>query len=359
MKISMPFNLRLVPNKARKGFTLVELMVAMTVGLFIAGGILQIFLGSKQSYRATEAMSRLQENGRFALDYMSRDLRQIGFKGLCANGIKNLLNESNAAYTADRFDLISSPIRGWNGEKGDDPDVDEDEMASYQAGTDVIMFNHAAEASGLTVNGVTADTSAAIALTGSSGLLSNSILLIGDDANNCYICCDLFQNRATDNATSLSRAATGTPGNKDPSDPSIIANRLSHDYGTAMEIRLLRSRLYFIAPGENNVPALWERNFDKGTYEDNELVEGVFDMQISYLIPAGSTGNYLDASVVTNWNDVKAVKINLLLVSNEDNLVEQPMSLPFLRNDGTAFIATDRRIYQTFSSVIALRNRML
>ncbi|EGV31804.1 hypothetical protein ThidrDRAFT_1689 [Thiorhodococcus drewsii AZ1] len=334
----------------KNGFTLVELMVAMTIGLFISGGILQIFLISKQSYRATEAMSRLQENGRFALEYLSRDIRQVGFKSLCANGLNNLLDESDTKYTADRFDLINSPVKGWDGEKGDDPDVGVGKMSAYKADTDVIMFNHAAESSGLTVTGATDDTSSVIALTGSSGLLSNSILLIGDDANNCYICCDLFQNLAADDATSLSRAAAGTPGNK------AITTPLSHDYGAGMEIRLLRSRLYFIAPGENNLPALWERSFDKGAYEDNDLVEGVFDMQISYLIRAG---NYVNASAVTNWNDVIAVKIDLLLVSNEDNLVEQPMSLPFLKNDGaTAFTATDRRIYQSFSTTIALRNRM-
>ena len=47
-----------------RGMTLVELMVAMTIGLFLTAGIISLFTVTKQSYRAAEAMSRLQENGR-------------------------------------------------------------------------------------------------------------------------------------------------------------------------------------------------------------------------------------------------------------------------------------------------------
>ncbi|WP_240906019.1 PilW family protein [Thiorhodococcus mannitoliphagus] len=353
MSTLSPRQTQSITRESQVGFSLVELMVAITVGLFLTAGLLQIYLGSKQSYRVTDAISRLQENGRFALEYLARDIRQAGFKSLCVNEIdkSNLLDETSSSYTADRFDLRRA-VMGWNGTKGDDPDVGNGQMASYEAGTDVIMFKHAAELSGLTVSGTTSDTSETISLAGPNGL-NNAILVIADDANDCYVCCDVFQNRAADTASNLSRAASGTPGNKDPA-----ATNLSHSYGTDMEIRLLRSRMYFIATGANGLPALWERRFDEGAPsppDEQELVGGVFDMQITYLV---SGGNYVDASAVSNWNDVLAVKLNLLLGSNENNLVEQPMSLPFILNDGTAFTATDRRIYQTFNTTVGLRNRL-
>jgi len=51
----------------------------------------------------------------------------------------------------------------------------------------------------------------------------------------------------------------------------------------------------------------------------------------------------------------------LLLRSSENNLVEAPMALPFLLNDGTTTFSAptgDRRIYQMFSTTIALRNQL-
>ena len=57
------------PYQNQRGLTLVELMVAMLLGVFLIGGVMQIFISSKQTYRMQENLSRLQENGRFALDF--------------------------------------------------------------------------------------------------------------------------------------------------------------------------------------------------------------------------------------------------------------------------------------------------
>jgi hypothetical protein len=54
---------------------MVELMVAMAVGLFLTAGILQVFVSTKAAYRAGEAASRVQENGRFAAQMLASDLR--------------------------------------------------------------------------------------------------------------------------------------------------------------------------------------------------------------------------------------------------------------------------------------------
>lgn len=63
------------------GFSLVEIMIALLIGLFLLGGILQIFSASQQTYRMQSNLARLQENGRFALDFLARDIRMAGYWG--------------------------------------------------------------------------------------------------------------------------------------------------------------------------------------------------------------------------------------------------------------------------------------
>lgn len=62
------------------GFSLVEIMVALSISLLLLAGVLQIFLSSKQAYRAQENLSRVQENDRFAVDYLGRYLRLAGYR---------------------------------------------------------------------------------------------------------------------------------------------------------------------------------------------------------------------------------------------------------------------------------------
>jgi len=66
---------------SQSGLTLVELMIAMVVGLFLSAGIIQIFIANNQTYRVTDNISRLQENGRFALENLGKTIRSAGFKG--------------------------------------------------------------------------------------------------------------------------------------------------------------------------------------------------------------------------------------------------------------------------------------
>lgn len=62
-----------------KGFTLIEMMIAMVMGLILIAGALSIFLGTKQGYRMEQGMSLMQSTGRAALDFLSRDLSMAGF----------------------------------------------------------------------------------------------------------------------------------------------------------------------------------------------------------------------------------------------------------------------------------------
>lgn len=71
----------ILQSRTRHGVSLVELMVAIAVGLFLIGGVIQIYLSSKQSYNAQEQLARMQENGRFAMGLVTTDLRRAGYWG--------------------------------------------------------------------------------------------------------------------------------------------------------------------------------------------------------------------------------------------------------------------------------------
>lgn len=58
-----------------RGFSLIELMVAMVLGLLVAGGIITVFLSTSSSNRAQTQLAQLQEEGRFAITRLVGDLR--------------------------------------------------------------------------------------------------------------------------------------------------------------------------------------------------------------------------------------------------------------------------------------------
>ena len=68
----------------QQGLTLVELMVAATLGLVIMAGVIQLFISSKETYRINSFISQIQESGRFAIEAVAHDLRMAGYQG-CAD----------------------------------------------------------------------------------------------------------------------------------------------------------------------------------------------------------------------------------------------------------------------------------
>lgn len=68
-------------RRSMQGLTLVELMVALTLGLIVIGALVAVFFSSNQTYRQNEAIAGLQDNARFALELITRDLAMAGYWG--------------------------------------------------------------------------------------------------------------------------------------------------------------------------------------------------------------------------------------------------------------------------------------
>jgi type IV pilus assembly protein PilW len=111
------------------GMSLLELMIALALGALLVLGLAQLFSASKASFLTSQGLSRVQEASRFTVDFLQRDLRQVGLMG-CSNdlaleaqfrdnGIRRVFSHFATTGVADnvasaptllRFDM---PIEGW------------------------------------------------------------------------------------------------------------------------------------------------------------------------------------------------------------------------------------------------------
>lgn len=77
----------------QSGLSLVEVLIALALGSFLLLGLVEIFSSVRASYASAEGVSRVQENGRFAMEFLRRDVRHAGHMG-CMNEFQYL-----ASYT--------------------------------------------------------------------------------------------------------------------------------------------------------------------------------------------------------------------------------------------------------------------
>lgn len=78
------------------GFTLIELMVSLVLGLILIGGVLNIFVSNRETYRVTENLTRMQENARTGFDFMARDLREAGQNPCGTTLVANVIRKTGA-----------------------------------------------------------------------------------------------------------------------------------------------------------------------------------------------------------------------------------------------------------------------
>lgn len=64
---------------SQKGLSLVELMVAMVLGLLISAAVLQLFLTNRQTFNLQQGTASVLEQGQFAVDFLTKELMSAGF----------------------------------------------------------------------------------------------------------------------------------------------------------------------------------------------------------------------------------------------------------------------------------------
>lgn len=323
----------------QKGLTLVEMMIAMTIGMILLGGVVTVLISSKSTYRVNEAMSRMQENARYAFQLLSRDIRMAGYRGCVGNnaGTDNVLSKATEFLwkldqSLEGFEATSAS--GWT------PALPS-EITIPLGGRDVIVMRGVDGANARVISHTS--ESADLAVAADSDIEAGNAVL----ASNCQGA-TIFQATNVSNVSGqkIIAHANGAGG---PNATAALGRLF-----TGGEVVRVSTRAYYIRTNPRGIPSLFWR---RGENPAEELVEGIENMQILY----GEDTNedraadiYRTANSVTNWNAVVSVRIDLLAQSVEDGITSRPQSYVF---NGASVTPADRRLRQVFSTVISLRNR--
>lgn len=323
-----------------RGFSLVELMVAMVLGLLVSGSAVGIFISNRQANRATDSLSRIQENARTAFELMARDIREAGGNP-CGNNllVTSVINDAGINWWAS----LANPVLGYD-ENTPFPDGAGIRVGGVD-GTDAIEIK-SADAGSVTVINSTPPVSAQFTVnTASHGLNDGDIVVVCDSSQATVL--QITGPSATNANIVHNTGGKFTPGNctKELGFPTVCGpGGTGYVYGANSALAKLKARRWFIGTNLRGGRSLYQaamRN-DAGVTAvvNEEIVEGVTDMQITYLL--GTAANYVDASVVTpgGWNQVRAVHITLTMQG--------------LETVGTDGGVLNRSLAQT----VALRNRM-
>lgn len=368
------------------GLTLVEIMVAMLLSLVLLGGVVQIFISSKSTYNAQEGLSRMQENGRFAVEFLARELRMAGHFG-CLSDVKGFVHSLNSddLPTAASFNP-GEGIVGWDAVGTGDGDILALDITAAPAptdgtgwssssttamegginampGSDIIRVWRAGDDPVEIVNVPgTKGANTVINASRTTQFEDNDLILITDCARAELIQACNVQDTTSGGipVTNLVLSGGCTPGNDVPNSLKVKA--------PPGEAAMITSTLFYIGKqGDDaaNPPALFKRELlNTGALGPaQELVRGVETMQVFYGEDTGNDGSadrYVDATVVgsTNWNRIVSVRVAVLASSVEETLPEMTSQTYDLLGV-TVNPTDDRRMRQVFVSTIALRNRTM
>jgi len=334
-------------HSRQTGLSMLEIMIAMVLGAFLLGGVLQIFSSSKQTYRVQEGMSRLQENGRFAMDFITKDIRMADFWGCLKNGLVNITNNLDPGGTG--YDAYAHAfVQGVDGTNNTGLNT-----------SDTITIRGAFN-SGITVQQPYGpQESSNLQISTNNGLAQGDVVLVSDCVQG-----DIFQiSNANPDTGGVAVHNTGSvtqPGNFNATNPGCAganAHCLSKVYEGDASIFKIGTISYSIQTGSSGQPALF-RQIDNNAA--TELVEGIENLQILYGEDSDADGTpdyYVSAGTAgLDMDQVVSIRVTLLARSIEDNLAGQPVTYTY---NGTTTTPADRRLRRVFTSTIAVRNRLL
>lgn len=378
------------------GVTLIELLVALAIGAVLMLGLVQVFAASRSAYQMSEGMARVQENSRFAMDFIQRDLRMAGHFG-CSTDQAHMLDDSSPGI--DRIALhfpapIGFPldfnvsIQGYEAAgtaPGDDVVLGEaegawapelpPEVAGLEPlpGSDILVLRYL-YGEGVPVDALAADagqTTITIAparwdVLTEGGHASPELFALSD----CHRA-DVF--------LAAGAAAVNPAAGTVVTDSEDVGLRYdASDDGTGAyaegQLRLFRAEsiVYYVGTGTSGRPALFRARSDGGAYQPMELVEGIESMQALFgrdtsatgprgYVTAHDTAETLDVDA-DEWLRVGMVQVGFLARSPDRALADaasDPDRYPNVL--GVRFDPTeidDANYRSAYEVTVALRNRL-
>lgn len=390
--MTFPIAKPLVSSPAtQRGLSLIEIMVALTIGAFLLFGLVQMFAASRAVYQMTEGTSRIQENGRFAMDVLQRDLRMAGHLG-CTNDQARWLSgigqmtlaystpgeydslpwpqqfhislqgyEAQGTATGGTLTLSANPTVGgvWS------PALPAELAARAIPGSDVIVLRY------LTPDGVPV-TSFPAAATNQPIIGFDSarwdVLRSGVEDPGLFGIADCTYATVfvgVRNGGQIKSNARGKDGFRE-----------IYEAGKAQLYRA-ESIAYYVGIGASGEPALFRYrvlNAD-GAVDVQEIVEGVENLQLVYGKSMESNGRptgYVhevqtadklgaaaaNAAAAKNWRLVGAIQVGLLTRS-PDRAAASTRVVPYsVLGLDVAAPAGDTRVRAVYETSLALRNRL-
>jgi len=340
-RIHLPNKICSLINIEQRGVTLIEMMVAMVIGLFISGSVISIYISNKKISQTAESFANIQEKGRIVIEILSNEIRQSDFWG--CTSIANVTNNLNPGTSTP--DFSAGGIGGLEGASG---------------APDTLILRGAFDA-GLTIQAPYMATPAAnLRISTPNTLSAGDIVLVSDCTSG-----DIFQISAgtpSTNGVVVHNTGTGTPGNYAanpaatcPGGGSASMNCLSAEYTGSSQLLRATQITYTIADNPNGVPSLYRNT--NGV--DQELIPGVEDLQIRY--GEDTTGDqiadqYLSATDVADFGNVVNIEFSLLVRSRLDNITSNATSTYYV---GTSRPAADKRLRRAYTTTVNIRNRTL
>ena len=295
------------------GFSLVELMVSLLIGLLLAIGAMNIFISNAQTYRTVETLGRMQENVRIAFELMAREIRSAGGNlcGISSSRVANVLNNSTSYWWAD---WAGSPIKGYSGDE-DGPKSFGTSTASRIQGTEAITILSGALSNDVMITDHN-PTSAQFKVNTTSHGISDGDILMACDSSGAAI----FQvtQASSTNVTIVHNTGTGTPGNcsKGLGFPTVCTtNGTSKTFEGGGMLTKLTAVHWYVGKNANGGKSLYRMATVGSTSPtNNEIAANVANLQFGYLVDNGT--DYVSAASVTDWKTVRAVRFTLTVVSD-------------------------------------------
>lgn len=293
-------------SPTQSGFSIIELMVSIALGLLVLLAVLEIFSVSMQGVHSQNNFSRVQENGRLATELIVREIRGADYWGCSADINKitnNLKTSSGSGYDASILPTAGYAIDGNN-------DVTSQTIASISVmdNTDTLILRGANSISSVKIKSAMSTADDAIEVNISDSIPEGDVILISDCLE-----ADLFSNTEQ---TSSTNAKIGHEIGSLSTGIENTSGSLSHAYGKDAQILRPYTKVYFIGTNGAGTNSLYRA--DNGIA--NELIRGINDLQVMYGEDTNGNGSVNTFTATpTDTDQVLSIRVSLTAISSDSS----------------------------------------
>jgi type IV pilus assembly protein PilW len=361
--------------KRSRGFSLVEIMVAITLALVVTAGVVSVFAGSRSAFQATSGVANLSDSGRFALMFVETAVRDSGFMacGAATRTISNLNPEATNLYYAPGPSGLFQPLGGYEAAATSPgntyavsatpgaianwtPALDASFTGipaanTFVANNDVLVVRSSAT-TGQPVY-VTNLTSSNFTVTGTGGLATGQLAVISDCTKALLIQVSSLSGSAP---AIVGHAIGGAPGNVSTAFPTWV------NFSPGAQVTPLQTTAYYIGVGADGDGALYSATVAAdNTLTATELAPDIEAMQILYGVDTTGTqtvSQYVTADQVADFTQVMNVEVALLAAGPLGSAVVPAVANTYNLFGTTVTAPLDTRVRQVFEVTIAARNAL-